>query len=115
MAKHTTRDRKLTPAEAEKYRNLRQEADRQRPGIIAKAQEARQKVRRAKLARLMQQLKAAREAKGLSLADVYERTGIDRSALSKLENVTNDNPTIDSLLRYAAVVGKKLEIQLLDV
>ena len=27
----------------------------------------------------MQELKAAREAKGLSLADIYERTGMDRS------------------------------------
>ena len=58
--------------------------------------------------------KAAREAKGLSLADIYEQTGIDRSALSKLENVTNENPTIETLFRYAEVVGKRLAIQVLD-
>ena len=34
---------------------------------------------------LIAQLKAAREAKGLSLADLKELTGMDRSALSKLE------------------------------
>ena len=62
----------------------------------------------------MQELKAAREAKGLSLADIYERTGMDRSALSKLENVANENPTIDTLLRYAEVVGKRLQIQVVD-
>ena len=55
-----------------------------------------------------------REAQGLSLADIYERTGMDRSALSKLENVTNENPTIDTLLRYAEVVGKRLQIQVVD-
>lgn len=63
----------------------------------------------------MQKLKAAREAKGLSLADIYEQTDIDRSAISKLENVTNENPTIDTLLRYAEVVGKRLRIQVLDL
>lgn len=66
------------------------------------------------LAAVMRKLKAAREAKGLSLADIYERTGMDRSALSKLENVTNENPTIDTLLRYAEVVGKRLQIQVVD-
>ena len=66
------------------------------------------------LAAVMQELKAAREEKGLSLADVYQRTGIDRSALSKLEKVTNENPTIDTLLRYAEVVGKRIEIQVLE-
>lgn len=48
------------------------------------------------------------------MADIYDRTGIDRSAISKLENVTNENPTIDTLLRYAEVVGKRLQIQVLD-
>jgi transcriptional regulator with XRE-family HTH domain len=62
----------------------------------------------------MQELKAARQAKGLSLADVNQRSGIDRSALSKLEKVTNENPTIDTLLRYAEVVGKRIEIEVHD-
>lgn len=85
--------------------------------LIAKAQQARCAARRQQLAAIMEELKAAREAKGLSrlsLADIYQRTGMDRSALSKLENVTNENPTIDTLLRYAEVVGKRLEIQVLD-
>ena len=33
-----------------------------------------------------------------------------RESASKLENVTKDNPTIDTLLRYAEVVGKRLQI-----
>ena len=114
MAKQVTRDRKLTPEEAAKYRKIREEIESERPEIIAKALQARGEVRRKQLAAVMQQLKTAREAKGLSLADVYQRTGIDRSALSKLENVTNENPTIDTLLRYAEVVGKRLDIQVLD-
>ncbi|HEX6987652.1 MAG TPA: helix-turn-helix transcriptional regulator, partial [Planctomycetaceae bacterium] len=38
------------------------------------------------LNRFVSALREAREAQGLSLADLSERTGIDRSALSKLEN-----------------------------
>ena len=114
MAKQITRDRKLTPEEAATYRKIREEVELEKPEIIAKAQQARRETRRKQLVAVMQELKAAREAKGLSLADVYQQTGIDRSALSKLENVTNDNPTLETLLRYAEVVGKRLEIQVLD-
>ena len=114
MARQITRDRKLTPEEAAKYRKIREEAELEKPEIIAKAQRARGEARRQQLAAVMQELRAAREAKGLSLTDIYERTGMDRSALSKLENVTNENPTIDTLLRYAEVVGKRLPIQVVD-
>ena len=114
MAKQITRDRKLTPEEAAKYRKIREEIELEKPEIIAKAQHARSEARRRQLTAIMKELKAAREAKGLSLTDIYERTGIDRSAISKLENVTNENPTIDTLLRYAEVVGKRLQIQVFD-
>lgn len=114
MTKQITRDRKLTPQEAAKYRKIREEVELEKPEFIAKAQQARSEARRQQLAAIMQELKAAREAKGLSLADIYQRTGIDRSAISKLENVTNENPTIDTLLRYAEVVGKRLQIQVVD-
>ena len=114
MARQITRDRKLTPEEAAKYRKIREEVELEKPEIIAQAQRARSDARRKQLAAVMQQLKAAREAQGLSLADIYERTGMDRSALSKLENVTNENPTFDTLLRYAEVVGKRLQIQVVD-
>ena len=114
MAKQITRDRKLTPEEAAKYRKIREEVESEKPEIIAKAHRARSETRRRQLTAIMQELKAAREAKGLSLADSYERTGIDRSTISKLENVTNEDPTIDTLLRYAQVVGKRLQIQVVD-
>jgi len=114
MATQITRNRKLTPEEAAKYRKIREEIESEKPEIIAKAQRARSEARRRQLTAIMHELKAAREAKGLSLADIHDRTGIDRSAISKLENVTNENPTIDTLLRYAEVVGKRLQIQVLD-
>lgn len=53
-------------------------------------------------------LKKMREGAGLSLADVSERSGIDRAAISRLENGHVANPTVDTLARYAAALGKNL-------
>lgn len=64
------------------------------------------------LADLVRQLKAAREEKGLSLADMTRLTGMDRSALSKLETGQRLNPTIETLVRYADAVGKRLVVSL---
>ena len=56
---------------------------------------------------LLRQLKASREAAGLTLADVSARCGIDQPAVSRLENGHTPNPTLDTLWRYAAAVGKR--------
>ncbi len=66
------------------------------------------------LQELLQQLKAAREEKGLTLANVTDMTGMDRSALSKLETGQRSNPTIETLVRYAEAVGKRLVVSLVD-
>ncbi|HEU5116482.1 MAG TPA: helix-turn-helix transcriptional regulator [Isosphaeraceae bacterium] len=54
----------------------------------------------------MQELKALRQSLGLSLDDVAARSGMDRVAVSKLENGHNANPTIATVARYAAALGK---------
>src|SRR4029434_6743230 len=59
-------------------------------------------------------LKAERIKKGLSLADMKERTGIERSTLSRLENNTEANPTVNTLTRYADAVGKKVFVVLVN-
>ncbi len=59
-------------------------------------------------------LRAERERQGLSLADVSERTGIDRAAVSRLENNEEGNPTINTLQRYAAAMGKQVIVLLAD-
>ena len=56
----------------------------------------------------VQELKQAREAAGLTLAEVSRRCGIDQPALSRLESGHNKNPTLDTLWRYAAAVGRRL-------
>ena len=64
---------------------------------------------------LLRRLKAAREAAGLTLADVSVRCGIDQPALSRLENGHIQNPTVDTLWRYAAAVGKRLVLSAEDI
>lgn len=60
-------------------------------------------------------LKQAREDAGLSLADVAQRCGIDKAALSRLENGLNPNPTLDTLWRYVAAIGKRLVLDAEDI
>ena len=64
---------------------------------------------------LLRHLKASREAAGLTLADVSARCGIDQPALSRLENGLTRNPTLDTLWRYAAGVGKRLVLTAEDI
>jgi predicted transcriptional regulator len=110
--KRITRNRPLTPEEAAKYKTIRQQVAEELPNLMARHHE-----RMASLDQLQDvlgQLKAAREAKGLSLADLTELTGMDRSALSKLETGQRANPTVETLVRYAEAVGKRLEVSLVD-
>ena len=57
-------------------------------------------------------LRAERERQGLSLADINARTGIDRAALSRLENNEDSNPTLATLERYAEALGKQIVVLL---
>ena len=105
-----TRNRRLTPEEAAKYREVREQVEQELPELIARHDE--RLVALDQLAGLVQQLKAAREEKGLSLSDMTRLTGMDRSALSKLETGQRLNPTIETLVRYADAVGKRLVVSL---
>jgi DNA-binding XRE family transcriptional regulator len=60
-------------------------------------------------------LKKCREAAGVTLSLLAERTGIDRAALSRLESGVQDNPTINTLQRYAYALGKQLVVQVIDL
>ena len=110
--KRITRDRHLTPEEAAKYREIRAQVAEELPELVIRHHE--REVAGELLQQLLGELKAAREAKGLSLAEVTERTGMDRSAISKLETGQRPNPTLDTLSRYAEAVGKRLVVTLAD-
>jgi DNA-binding XRE family transcriptional regulator len=105
-----TRDRRLSRAEASKYREVRERIGEELPELIARHHERMATFE--ELEGLLKQLKTAREEKGLSLSDMTRLTGMDRSALSKLETGQRLNPTIETLIRYAEAVGKRLTISL---
>src|SRR5439155_8855245 len=91
VMKRITRNRRLTPEEAAKYKEVRAKVAEELPELISRHHDRMASL--DQLDKLCAQLKAAREAKGLSLADVTELTGMDRSALSKLETGQRANPT----------------------
>ena len=62
--------------------------------------------------RLVARFKAAREAQGLTLAEVAERMGIDPPALSRLETGKTLNPTLATLHKWAEALGQRLEVDL---
>ncbi|HVS35730.1 MAG TPA: helix-turn-helix transcriptional regulator [Gemmataceae bacterium] len=107
-----TRDRRLTPEEAAKYKTVREQVAAELPDLVGRHQE--RMAIRDELQQVLDQLKAAREAKGLSLALLTKLTGMDASALSKLETGQRPNPTIETLARYAEAVGKRLVVTLAD-
>jgi DNA-binding XRE family transcriptional regulator len=106
--------RPATGQEQERHKHLREQIRQELPDIRKRA--------RRKLAEAVQQgvaiehamaaLKAERMKKGLSLADMKDRTGIERSTLSRLENNGEANPTLKTLARYADAVGKKVRVVL---
>jgi DNA-binding XRE family transcriptional regulator len=110
--KRMTRDRRLTPDEAAKYKAVRDQVAAELPDLIARHHERVAAL--DQVDELLKQLKAAREEKGLSLADLTDLTGMDRSALSKLETGQRPNPTVETLVRYADAVGKRLVVSLTD-
>lgn len=62
----------------------------------------------------IRQVRAFREAQGLTLKQVSERCGIDVATLSKLENGKPANPTLFTMLLYFGAVGKRLQFSVGD-
>ena len=110
--KRIIRDRQLTPAEASKNQAIREQVAQELPDLIARHQDRLTTL--DQLQELLVQLKSAREAKGLSLSQMMDLTGMDSSALSKLETGQRANPTVETLVRYAEAVGKRLVVTLAD-
>ncbi|HEX8340961.1 MAG TPA: helix-turn-helix transcriptional regulator [Tepidisphaeraceae bacterium] len=108
MAKVTSHS-KLTPQKLAELQALGKKIDaEEKDAIIAKGRAVfrRQEV----IKNLITQIKTARQARNLTLTTVAEITGIGKANLSRLENEASPNPTMDTLLRYADVVGVKVEI-----
>ncbi len=116
----TPRDMKWTPEDRARHKAIREKFQKERPTLqqLIDSGEYTGPIPHGvylSLVAAMIELKKARKAAGLSLADVAERSGIDKAALSRLENGIHDNPTVDTLMRYAAAIGKKLVWTLQDL
>ncbi len=110
--KRIIRKRRLRVSDANKFRLVRQRIDKELPDLIARHDQRMNNLEQLRM--LFVELKAARRIKGLSLSDLTEITGMDRSALSKLETGQRFNPTLETLVRYADAVGKRLIVSLAD-
>ena len=66
------------------------------------------------LAKALAALRAERERQGLSLSDVWERSGIDRATLLKLETGKVPNPMVGTLRALARSLNKLLSWLLID-
>ena len=106
------RNQRIAPDKSEKYREIRRRVAKELPMLFARHHDRISTLDQFGV--LLKQLKAAREELGLSLSDLTEMTGMDRSALSKLETGQRPNPTIETLARYAQAVGKHLVVALAD-
>ena len=108
--------RRSTPEELKRHEDIRQEIEHELPDIRARAARQLELLSHegTPIRQLPGALRAERQRLGLSLADIYERTGIDRAALSRLENNEDANPTLTTLERYAEALGKRMVVVLSD-
>src|SRR5690348_11768233 len=101
-----------TPEEIARYKAIRERFQKEKPSLeqLVESGEYNEplplgeylSIREAVFA-----LKKAREAAGLSLADVAERCAIDKAALSRIESGQHLNPTVSTLCRYAQALGMR--------
>ena len=112
-AKRVHRKIDRTPEDQERLRSIRDRFRREQPSLeslIAQG-DATDVVSQGEyldLRAMWSDLRRHREQQGLSLADVSRRCGMDRSAISRLENGVYVNPTLDTLYRYADAVGAEI-------
>jgi hypothetical protein len=106
--------RALTADETQRLAAARQAVEAERDEILREGRIAKNAWRamRREVEATVAGLRMERERLGLSLADVEERSGLRRSVLSRLENDKTTNPTLLTLQRYAAALGKSLTTSL---
>ena len=97
--KRTHRKIERTPDQQRRLEEIRERFQHQRPGLqdLLAAGDATEVVPQGEyleLRAMLGTLKQHRERQGLSLADVAKRSGMDRSAISRLENGVYLNPTV---------------------
>ncbi|OYV96724.1 MAG: hypothetical protein B7Z73_00220 [Planctomycetia bacterium 21-64-5] len=120
MSKHVFGAISRTEEQKKRDRELHERFRREQPSLeeLVASGEYTEPISQAdfwELREAMLALRKCREAAGVSLASLSERTGIDRAALSRLETGAQDNPTINTLQRYAFALGKQIVVQVIDL
>jgi DNA-binding Xre family transcriptional regulator len=103
----------LSADEARTAKHLRESIAGELDSIRSRAKQLLAEARAVKA--VCAALRDARREQGFTLGDLERMTGIDRSALSKLERGERPNITFETLVRYAAALGKQLRIDLEDL
>ncbi len=119
MIKHIHRKTPRTPAQKAKLKADRERYQRDKPTPEQLLAEGGHEefVRHGDLLMLhemMAALKSERERQKLTMAKLSKITGIDQAALSRLETGKNANPTLETMNRIAAALGKTITCTLKD-
>lgn len=107
-----TRNRRLTPEEAARYKAVRDRVAKELPDLIDRHHE-----RMAALDEVDELLRQLRSAHGKGLEDVGPDRADGHGPLGAIQTGgrTAQNPTVATLVRYAQAVGKRLVVSLADV
>lgn len=98
--------RELTQDERRRWEKAKQETAAERDEIV---KQGRAVLGARRVARqMLGELKAERERRGLSLADMMRLTGMSRESISRLENDPAPNPTVLTFARYAEALSLEL-------
>ncbi len=109
------RKTKRTPEQLTELRSVRERFQRERPSqqALEESGDWDGPVRQGDLLELftaLAEVKRQREAQGLTLAEIAQRSGLDVGMISRLERGKIGNPTFVTLWRYAEAVGARLSL-----
>jgi DNA-binding phage protein len=100
----------MTPAERREFSERVRLVEQGKPELMSLGKKLREQHARV-VASILHELNVAKDTEGLSLADLMEKTGIDRATLSRLFRETS-NPTLLTLNRVAEALGRELVVEL---
>ena len=112
------RDRNLTPEEADRYRAMREQAEREKDELTAYLKASPPGFRSweelAEFRALVQSLRAVRESKGLSREEVARIAGLEPQWIADLEERRELGAPVWALSSYATAVGQQLIMALTE-
>ena len=112
------RERHLTEEEANRYRTMREEAEREKDDLTAYLKSSPPGFRSweelAEFRALVKSLRAARESRGFSREDVARIAGLQPAWIADLEERRELNAPVWALSSYAAAVGQQLMMALTE-